>query len=184
MNVDLFQNTVLEASFMLKEAVISDCTFYRYELRRIWDTGKPMLVVCMLNPSTADSSINDPTVLTLIHFGKLWGYGGLLIVNLYGFRSSSPAEMFSKGAAAIGPLNEKYTFAAIKYAKENGGKLLAAWGNGGHEKAIFFAERVTCAGVELICLGTTQSGAPKHPLARGKHRIPRDQMPIVWRTAA
>lgn len=25
------------------------------------------------------------------------------------------------------------------------------------------------------------SGAPKHPLARGKHRVPRDQTFILWR---
>ena len=27
---------------------------------------------------------------------------------------------------------------------------------------------------------TTLSGAPKHPLARGQHRIPDDQEPMQW----
>lgn len=35
-------------------------------------------------------------------------------------------------------------------------------------------------GVKLDCLGTTGSGAPKHPLARGKHRIPADFAPVAW----
>lgn len=168
--------------FMTSTALIVDC--YRYELRRIWDDSLPLLVVCMLNPSTADHEKNDPTVLALIHFGKLWGYGGLLIVNLYAFRSSSPKEMFAAGAAACGPENEKYTAAAALYAKANGGRMLAAWGNDGNERATFLTEWIRCQGVEMICLGTTQNGSPKHPMARGKHRIPRDQTPIVWRSAA
>lgn len=34
---------------------------------------------------------------------------------------------------------------------------------------------------DLWCWGTTAGGAPKHPMARGKHRIPPDQRPILWR---
>jgi hypothetical protein len=36
---------------------------------------------------------------------------------------------------------------------------------------------------QIWCWGTTTSGAPKHPLARGKHRIPVDQPAILWRAA-
>ncbi|RVM91495.1 DUF1643 domain-containing protein [Sinorhizobium meliloti] len=177
MTFELFQPSIR------KSAIVSECATYRYELRRVWDDALPMLAVCMLNPSTADASVDDPTVLKLIHFGKLWGYGGLLIVNLYAFRSPSPKEMFAAGAAAVGPQNEKFTAAAVFYARDNGGKLLAAWGNDGNERAMFFARWTRCQGVELVCLGTTQSGAPKHPMARGLHRIPRDQRPIPWGAA-
>lgn len=183
---DLFPDTAFTPPFMLKHAVISDCLRYRYELSRIWDTGKPLLVVCMLNPSKADASIDDPTILALIHFGKLWGYGGLLVVNLYGFRSSSPKEMMEQGRHAFGPENDNYIKAAINTARDNGGRMLVAWGNGGENGGYenYIALIARDKGVELICLGTTQSGKPKHPMARGKHRIPRDQMPIVWRAAA
>ncbi|TIW40168.1 MAG: DUF1643 domain-containing protein, partial [Mesorhizobium sp.] len=37
---------------------------------------------------------------------------------------------------------------------------------------------------DLYCFGITASGAPKHPMARGLHRIARDQKPILWRAAA
>ena len=168
---------------VVRSATLSECGTYRYELRRVWNDTLPLLVVCMLNPSIADANVDDPTVLTLIHFGKEWGYGGLLIVNLYAFRSPSPKEMLAAGPAAIGPKNERYTAAAVFYARDNGGKLLAAWGNDGNDRAIWFAQWTRCKGVELICLGTTKSDAPKHPMARGVHRIPRDQRPIPWGAA-
>jgi hypothetical protein len=165
--------------FMSSTAIIIDC--YRYELRRVWDDRLPLLVVCMLNPSTADHRFNDPTVLTLIHFAKLWGYGGLIVVNLYAFRASHPKEMFAAGVAAMGPENEKHLAAAVAYAKSTTGRMLVAWGNDGNERARWFARWAEAQGVGLDCLGTTQSGAPKHPMARGSHRIPRGQQPVAWK---
>ncbi len=167
--------------FMRRSAIISDCEDYRVELRRIWNDDLPLLVVCMLNPSRADHEVEDPTLLTLIHFARLWGYGGLLIVNLYSYRSPSPKVMFAVGERAVGPENDQYLAAAVAYARENGGLLLVAWGNGGNDRSDWFVQFVQSSGVGMICLGTTLSGAPKHPMARGLHRIPRDQMPINWR---
>ena len=36
---------------------------------------------------------------------------------------------------------------------------------------------------DIYCLGTTGGGSPKHPTARGKHRVPDDQQPVLWRNA-
>lgn len=158
---------------------------YRYELRRIWDDTLPLLVVCMLNPSKADHEVDDPTIRTLIHFAKLWGYGGLLIINLFAWRASSPAEMIRAGAH-VGPDNGFYIDQALRYAAANGGRVLAAWGNGGEAegRAEWFCSRaLRTHGLTLLCLGTTKGWRPKHPMARGKHRIPRDQQPLVWRAA-
>lgn len=33
----------------------------------------------------------------------------------------------------------------------------------------------------LRCLGVTQDGSPKHPLARGFHRIPEQTYPTIWK---
>jgi hypothetical protein len=171
---------------MRRSAIISICKLFRYELRRIWDDRLPLLVVCMLNPSVADDEVEDPTLRELIFFARRWGYGGLLIVNLYAFRSSSPKEMFARGLNAFGPDNDNYIKAAIEYAAANGGKMLAAWGNDGNAGGyyIYVAHLAREQKVKLICLGTTNSGQPKHPMARGKHRIPRDQMPIEWKEPA
>src|SRR5665213_2393764 len=147
---------------------------WRYVLIRSWDDGLPQLVVIMLNPSTADHTVNDPTVLTLIHFAKLWGYGGLRIVNLYAFRSSKPADLVAAGDQASGPSNGKHVTSAVLYAERTSGKVLVAWGNGGGAQAASLTGWLRTRSVELICLGTTLSGSPKHPLARGAHRVPRD----------
>lgn len=158
-----------------------DC--YRYELRRVWDATKHLLVVCMLNPSTADHLKNDPTVLTLIHFAKLWGYGGLLIVNLFALRTSNPAELRLR-EDRIGRDNGDWLAAACALAAAQDRRLLVAWGNGGDldDRAEWFCSRATRVyRLELICLGTTNTWKPKHPMARGTHRIPRYQMPITYR---
>ncbi|EHK57717.1 DUF1643 domain-containing protein [Allomesorhizobium alhagi] len=168
---------------MEMSAIISDCGLYRTELRRVWNSDLPLLVVCMLNPSTADHRKNDPTILALIHFGKLWGYGGLLVINLFAFRSPSPADMMAV-SEPFGPCNARAIADAMEYARDNGGRLLAAWGNHGdhHDRAEWFCNRaLQVYRLTLICLGTTKGWKPKHPMARGKHRIPRDQQPIVWR---
>lgn len=171
---------------MRRSAVFSgpgDC--YRDELRRQWDETSPMMVVCMLNPSTASHLVDDPTVLALTHFAKLWDFGGLLIVNLYSWRSPSPTVMMSVDER-VGGGNGPALEAAMAYAAANGGKMLAAWGNDGNfeGRADWLVSRATRVHhLQLICLGRTRDGSPKHPMARGKHRIFRGQMPIVWREA-
>lgn len=69
-------------------ARISRCGTYRCELRRWWRAGPPVAWL-MLNPSTADGLHDDPTLRRIIGFTYRWGFGGLVVVNLYPFRASS-----------------------------------------------------------------------------------------------
>lgn len=170
--------------FMRRAAEISECGLYRHWLEREWDKALPVLVVCMLNPSTADAEREDQTLLALIHFARLWGYGGLTIVNLYGWRSPHPDEMKRAAARADEVNHQRRRDAMLIAAVMGGNRLLVAWGNDGdfEGEATRFADYAAdTVGVDLVCLGTTLSGAPKHPMARGRWRIPRDQQPIIWR---
>ncbi|MBB3297839.1 MULTISPECIES: DUF1643 domain-containing protein [unclassified Rhizobium] len=178
MTLDLFK------SEMQMFAAISDCTLYRDELRRVWDSTKPFLVVCMLNPSDADHLRNDPTVRVLIWFAKLWGYGGLIIVNLHAFRSPSPKEMM-RAKDSIGPRCNEFIDGAFIIARYQNTPVLAAWGNGGDYlgRDKWFMHRARQQLVDLVCLGLTKDGFPKHPMARGVHRIARDQQPIIFQNA-
>jgi hypothetical protein len=57
-------------------AVLSDDGVYRYRLWRIWDDDRAPTAFLMLNPSTADATVDDPTLRRCIAFARRWGAGG------------------------------------------------------------------------------------------------------------
>ena len=59
------------------------------------------------NPSTADHNDDDPTIIKCIKYAQNWGYGGLLIGNLFAYRATNPSEM-KKVDDPVGPLNNHY----------------------------------------------------------------------------
>jgi hypothetical protein len=142
---------------MVRSAQISEDGRYRYLLTRSWRTDLPVVCFVMLNPSSADASVDDPTIRRCIDFARRWGYGGLTVVNLYAFRTPSPAELF----AAHDPVGcENDDFLATVCARASA--VVAAWG-----AKVPHPERKQAAvgGVEnLKCLGTNRNGEPRHPL--------------------
>ncbi len=152
---------------------------FRYVLWRSWDETLPVLVWVMLNPSTADHTVDDPTIKRCIGFAKRLGYGSIMVVNLFAFRSPHPKAM-QAAEDAIGPQNDAYLEAIFEEVSEYGGDIVAAWGTGGAhlERDYQVAEMVEGHGNVLMCLGKSKDGHPKHPLARGLHRIP-DDSPLI-----
>ena len=78
---------------MKKRATISNCNKYRYELHREWDKKKGKVLFIMLNPSTACGVSDDLTTIRCVNFAKKWGYGGLMIGNIYPFRAKRPKDL-------------------------------------------------------------------------------------------
>ena len=76
-----------------KTAVISSCEKYRYKLTRTWDEDKGKVLFIMLNPSTANHIENDLTTIRCINFAEKWGYGGIMIGNIYPFRAKRPKHL-------------------------------------------------------------------------------------------
>ena len=64
-------------------ANFSRCRRYRYTLWRRWDPERPLVMIIGLNPSTADACQDDPTIRRCIGFARVWGYGGLVVTNLF-----------------------------------------------------------------------------------------------------
>jgi len=113
----------------------------------------------MLNPSTADASVNDPTIRRCIGYTRREGYGSLVVVNLYALRSTDPVEL-ARHAAPCGPDND----AAILAAAEDARLIVAAWGSDTMAPARARAVEHLLDGLPLWCLGTNKDGEPKHPL--------------------
>lgn len=141
-------------------AIISACGRYRYELIRRWGDG-PLLEFIMLNPSTADGSTDDPTIRRCIAFAKRWGYGGIVVRNLFAYRATSPTVLVNVDDP-IGPENRTYL------GREDAGCTIAAWGANpaavGWWNGYPYDITAALTRRRLYCLGTNANGSPKHPL--------------------
>jgi len=148
-------------------AILSDDRKYRYLLWRMWDEG-PRLVYVMLNPSTADGVENDPTIRRCINFAKRDGYGAIDVVNLYALRATDPDELKGRPCEELeGPLNGMYWHEAFSTAAA----VVAAWGawwDGQSFDSRPLRRTINAParmhGLQVLCLGLTKSGAPRHPL--------------------
>lgn len=150
---------------------------YRYHLTRHWDDlmsgARPPLLWIMLNPSTADEKILDPTVRKCIHFAKAWGYGGIEVCNMFALRSTDPRELMRR-ELPIGVDNNRTILERVSDVHHRGGKIVCAWGN---NKAIVSYKRIEWArealrSFPLWCLRLNGDGSPGHPLY-----IPNDTQP-------
>lgn len=81
---------------MIKDAILSEDRKYRYILSRTWDETKPTVLFIGLNPSTADEKTDDPTIRKCINYAKCWGYGKILMANLFAFRSTILIELINQ----------------------------------------------------------------------------------------
>ncbi len=145
----------------LQTAVVSDCQQYRYSLGRRWSDGTTCLFV-MLNPSTADATVDDPTIRRCIGFARREGCGALEVVNLYALRATDPKEL-QRHAAPRGPQSDQYVARAIAHCD---GPIICAWGADPAARSVQgdMIGLIQRAGRIPMCLGTTKAGMPRHPL--------------------
>ncbi len=162
-------------------AVFSSDRVYRYKLWRIWnETPKPRLChFCMLNPSTADEDVNDPTVTRCEERARRGSYDGLLVTNLFAFRATDPADMMA-AADPIGPDNNL----AIMASRVKAAITICAWGNDGAFRGraadvLAQLDSELFDGQRLYCLGVNSTGHPKHPLY-----VSYQQKPVIYKEAA
>jgi hypothetical protein len=130
---------------------------YRYTLWRIWQADGPQLAFVGLNPSTADETVDDPTIRRCIDFAKQWGYGSLCMLNLFAFRATDPKVM-KLTIDPVGPENDKYLLQTAEKCR----MTVAAWGIHGVYRQR--AKKVIKLLPPLWCLGVTDDGHPRHPL--------------------
>ncbi|HEV3008612.1 MAG TPA: DUF1643 domain-containing protein [Burkholderiales bacterium] len=157
-------------------AKFSACRRWRYLLWRCWDEAKPVANFLMLNPSTADELQLDPSCTRARNYAERWGFGGVLITNIFGWRATDPGEMKSV-KDPVGRGNDRAILKAARDAK----LVVCAWGNHGlhRERARSVVALLRQTGVPLNFLKMNDCGEPAHPLY-----LPGSLKPTPWITPA
>lgn len=156
--------------FVQSSASFDPTETYRYTLWRRWAPELPDVAWIMLNPSTADAYVLDPTIKRCVSFSKAWGFGGLVVVNLFALRSTDPKALY-KHADPVGPGNDAAIVEALSYVS----LVMAAWGVHGKYSRRGADVMKLIENIEvrldvkyprppLECLGVSKDGFPRHPL--------------------
>lgn len=153
-------------------AIFSDCRRWRWLLWRRWDEKLPAANFLMLNPSTADEVKLDPSCTRARRYAEQWGYGALIVTNVFGWRATDPDDMKAQ-ADPVGKDND----AAILRAAREAAIVVCAWGNhGAHlERSRSVVKMLTKKGVALHALRVNGNGEPAHPLY-----LPGNLKPKTW----
>lgn len=148
-------------------AVISPCGQYRYilERQRRWGHGgdPAALTFCMLNPSTADHTVDDRTIAWCWDYARRRAFHKLVVVNLFAYRATEPAALM-RVPDPIGPRNIR-TLESVML--ESRGPLVCAWGTLPprlrlHEQTV--RRLIRQSGRQVFALRLTKDGFPGHPL--------------------
>ncbi|MCE5309679.1 MAG: DUF1643 domain-containing protein [Acidobacteriales bacterium] len=152
-------------------ATFSPCRKYRYTLWRQWGAA-PCCMFLMLNPSTADEIANDPTVERCERRARDWGYGGLMVCNIFAYRATDPRDM-KAADDPIGPEND----VAILDSAKRAGIVVCAWGNHGahRNRDVDVRQMLRLERIKLHYLKLAKTGQPCHPLY-----LPYTLSPIPW----
>lgn len=159
-----------EPDYVDKGATFSNDRKYRYRLWRVWDTSKKPILFLMLNPSTADENVLDPTVRRCVGYAMKWGYGRMDVCNIFALRSTDPKELY-KSEDPIGVENDTH----IRIAANECDKIIAAWGNhGGYKNRSIDIIKLLTYPIEypVYALAKTKSNQPVHPLYQKGDIIP------------
>jgi hypothetical protein len=145
-------------------ATFSTCGKYRYLLGRRWDDHGALLVVCMLNPSTATEKQLDPTLRRVHGFAMRDKFGGFVVVNCFAFRATYKIDLRA-ARDPVGPRNDEAILAAV-----NGpmlGKFVIGWGKPDNRKIERRMNQVLALPLRRkpFTFGEkTKHGHPRHPL--------------------
>lgn len=132
---------------------------YRYALWRIWEQNAPYALFIGLNPSTADEREDDPTIRRCKRFAADWGYGAVYMANLFALRATDPKVMLAHDEP-VGIDNDVW----LQDLARGAGVIVCAWGaHGGYMQRDTKIMELLAAH-DLMCLGTTKEGKPRHPL--------------------
>lgn len=153
----------------------------RYRLWRIWDPSKPCILFIMLNPSTADSDKDDPTIKIIKQHAIAWGYGGIYVGNLYATCCSKSRDLVISDERDI--VNETH----IREMRQLCEKVVYGWGTKGplgkkQKEPQWLRDMV---GETAYCIDVTKKdNIPKHPKQHPQYTMEIRSEPTIFRIPA
>jgi len=165
---------------MVGSAVFSPDRRYRYTLERMF-TATPNrwyeyhAIFIMLNPSTADADVADPTVRRCITYAYDWECNGVTVLNLFALRSTNPRHLKIVDDP-VGPGNDDAIRASLEELKADRPEpiVVCAWGEHGayRYRGSAVLNIVREANLTPHYLKLNASGQPAHPLYLPKNLTP------------
>jgi hypothetical protein len=160
---------------------------YRWTASRRWGPG-PICAWLGNNPSDADGARDDPSMWRMMGFSFRWGFGGLVVLNVTPFIASKMADcrawLQNRDCNPAVSISQAENAKRIAKALEHVDLAIACFGNLAPKSEVdllfCYLEHEHHLTVDWHCIGTTNSGAPTHPMARGKHRVPDDAKAVRW----
>jgi hypothetical protein len=128
----------------------------------------------MLNPSIATATLDDQTVRRCVDHSKRWGWGSVMIVNLYALRSTNPKNLWGH-PDPVGSTNDEVLNVEVQRHKE----VMLAWGalpKQARRRSGYVLDLAWEYGNILWCPGKTKEGYPRHP-----SRSPNIPKPIEYK---
>jgi len=160
----------------LSFCLFSECRSYRWILKRELLSGKKTVLFIGLNPSKANSSNDDRTLVRIINFCSRWNYKNIYIINLFGLISKSPNQL-SKSKDPIGKNNDLITLKSLEFWRDDiNCDLWLGWGDKGQLKGrdrkilkliknfSNLKSNENNSSKRVLSLGLSKKGNPRHPL--------------------
>lgn len=164
-------------------ALISDCGLFRWTLERDVQLDGITALLCGVNPSTADASVNDHTIMKDIGFSKVLGWRRFIKVNVFPYRATDVRKLRDVADHRLAENAEH-----IRRVAADADIIVPMWGRRDKLPPVLRPQlAVTLAllrstGKPLFTFGFTASGDPLHPLmlSATRRRFPRGSV-TRWR---
>lgn len=149
------------------EALFSVNMVYRFYLVRSWSPG-PMVAFVGLNPSKATAVETDHTVTKVTKYAQQWGFGSMVMLNLFALRSTDPKGLYESND----PIGGLWADRALDLFSLVAEEIVLCWGNHGtlHERSDAVRDRLRSQRKKWRVFKMNQNGEPMHPLM-----LPGDQ---------
>lgn len=139
---------------------------YRWELRRRLGQGDGVQMWIMLNPSTADEHLDDPTIRRVLGFARDAGRAEVRVLNLFPLRATDPRALWAAEEEVRQPDLARTLRLVAEHARASREVVLGwgAHGEGAPEVVEAVLAVLAALGVPLRAVGLTKGGQPRHPL--------------------